>query len=294
MFQRTHRFLPLVAFVLASAALRAQTADAALAAFKAGEWPKVFDAVKAVPADAADRSKALYVAGEAYLVVGEPVEAVTSFRAVLAARPDAAPAKLGLARALCAKGELAESETLLAELAFLDEKDPNVKQAVAVLLAKQKKPEPARKSFAEAFALAPKSPELARAYCEFLWSTNADDDANKVVAALAKAEPKHAMVPFLQGVAFERANDARKAIDAYEKAIALDVAFLDAHKNLAILCQTRNPLYTDDVRTKKALEHYAKYFELGGRDAELRQSYEQFKAFMEQYMGATKKEPRSK
>ena len=72
---------------------------------------------------------------------------------------------------------------------------------------------------------------------------------------------------------------------ALEKALALDASFLDAHKNLAILCHTRNPLYTDEVRTKKALEHYAKYFELGGQDKELESSYAQFKAFMDEYLG---------
>lgn len=93
------------------------------------------------------------------------------------------------------------------------------------------------------------------------------------------------MVPFLQALGFERANEPAKAIEAYEKALALDASFLDAHKNLAILCHTRNPLYTDEVRTRKALEHYAKYFELGGQDKELESSYAQFKAFMDEYLG---------
>ncbi|MBK7878418.1 MAG: tetratricopeptide repeat protein [Planctomycetes bacterium] len=294
MSARNPLLLSLAALVFASAVSHAQTADVALAAFKAGAWPQVFEAVKDVPANAADRPKALYVAGEAYLVVGDFAQAEASFRAVLAARPEAVPAKLGLGRALCARGELKEAEELLTELAFLETKDALVKQAAGVLLAKQNQPERARKLFVEALALEPKSAEIARAYCEFLWSTNADDDAAKVAAAFAKAQPKHAMTPFLQAIAFERANEPKKAIEAYEKVLVLDPKFLDAHKNLAILCHTRNPLYTDEARTKKALEHYAQYFELGGRDAGLRQSYEQFKAFMDASMGSTKKEPRSK
>lgn len=282
----TARFLSvLTAFALSCATLHAQSADAALDAFRAGAWTKVLDAVKAVPADAADRPKALYLEGETYLVVARPDLAEASFRAVLAARPEAEPAKLGLGRALCAKGELAEAETILTALATNAAKDANVKLALGELRAKQKKDDLAKKAFAEAWTLEPKSAEVARAYCAFLWSTDDDAGAKRVVDALAKAQPKHAMVPFLQALGFERANEPAKAIEAYEKALALDASFLDAHKNLAILCHTRNPLYTDEVRTKKALEHYAKYFELGGQDKELESSYAQFKAFMDEYLG---------
>ena len=69
----TTRFLSvLTAFALSCATLHAQSADAALDAFRAGAWTKVLDAVKAVPADAADRPKALYLEGETYLVVARP------------------------------------------------------------------------------------------------------------------------------------------------------------------------------------------------------------------------------
>ena len=49
--------------------------------------------------------------------------------------------------------------------------------------------------------------------------------------------------------------------------------FIDAHKNLAILCIAQNPLYKDKVRTDKALRHFKRYFELGGNDEQVRRIY---------------------
>ncbi|MCI0587577.1 MAG: tetratricopeptide repeat protein, partial [Planctomycetes bacterium] len=76
------------------------------------------------------------------------------------------------------------------------------------------------------------------------------------------------MGPFLRGLALDRLGKGREAIEAYEAALARDPKFLDAHKNLAILCHTRNPTYQDRARTEKAMAHYERYFALGGADAE--------------------------
>lgn len=120
-------------------AARAQTADKAMTAFKAGQWKEVFAAVTAVPGDSADRPKALYIAGEAYLVVGQPVEAADCFRRVLEQRPNAVPAKIGLGRALTAQEKLDEAEKVLGELAKTEAKDPLVKQALGELHVHAKK-----------------------------------------------------------------------------------------------------------------------------------------------------------
>ena len=113
-----------------------------------------------------------------------------------------------------------------------------------------------------------------------------DDEkrAGKVAGKLAKALPKHPMGHFLKGLVLDRRGKDKDAIEAYEKAIALDETFLDAHKNLAILCTTKNPLYRDKERTEKAFRHYEKYFELGGNDPELEQTYRTIKGYLEQYV----------
>lgn len=278
---------------LATPHAAAQSAEKALAAFKAGQWKEVFAAAEAVPAGALDRPRALYLAGEARLVVGQAAEAETAFRAVVEARPGAVPARVGLARALTAQDKLDEAEKLLTVLAKSESKDASVRHALGELHLRANKPEKARKTLAEICALEPKNTSFARSYCDALWALKDDAAATKVAEQLAKDLPKHPMGLFLLAVTQERLGQDGKAIESYEKALALDLSFLDAHKNLAILCHTRNPTYQDAVRTEKSLAHYAKYFELGGRDPELQQSYQQFKGFMEAYFGQGKpKEPK--
>jgi tetratricopeptide (TPR) repeat protein len=99
-----------------------------------------------------------------------------------------------------------------------------------------------------------------KGWCEWLFAENDNMKALKVAGELSKSQPKHPLGPFLEGIAFERDGKDRKAIAAYEEALKRDANFLDAHKNLAILCHTQNPMYTDEARTKKALEHYERYF----------------------------------
>jgi tetratricopeptide (TPR) repeat protein len=283
------RCLPVVLSIASTAFVaRAQTVDAALAAFKAGEWKKVFETVKAVPAASDEQPRALYLAGEAYLIVGQPVDAESCFRRVLEKRPAAVPAQTGLGRALTAQDKFDDAAKVLEAAAKADPKDVLVKQAQGELSLRSKKLDQARAQLAEAYALDPKSALVARSYCDALWAANDDENASKIAAQIAKALPKHPMGAFLQAVEQERAGKDNKAIELYEKALALDPSFLDAHKNLAILCHTRNPMYQDAKRTELSLEHYAKYFELGGNDPELKQAYDQFKGFMDQYFAKPK------
>lgn len=270
---------------IATASATAQTVEKAMTAFKAGEWPQVFTAVDAVPADSPERPRALFVAGEAHLVVGRPKEAEQCFRKVIEARPSAVPAKVGLGRALTAQGALDEAETVLADAAKSDAKDVSVTQALGELHVRAKKLDVARAELAEAWALDPKNAFVARSYCEALWAADDDANASKIVAQLAKTLPKHPMAPFLQALSLERAGKDADAIDAYEKALAIDPTFLDAHKNLAILCHTRNPTYQDAKRTDLAFEHYQRYFELGGKDDELKKDYDMLVDTFEQYFG---------
>ena len=109
--------------------------------------------------------------------------------------------------------------------------------------------------------------------------------SNQAAKKLVKSRPDHPMGYFLLGLVLDREGEEKQAIAAYELAIEKDGKFLDAHKNLAILCHTANPLYQNKVRTKKALEHYALYFELGGKDPELERSYLQMKGFLESMGG---------
>ena len=83
----------------------------------------------------------------------------------------------------------------------------------------------------------------------------------------------------------ERAGEYNDAIKLYQKALKLDDTFLDAHKNLAILCIAQNPMYKDKKRTDLAMKHFAEYRKLGGRDTKVIQIHETLKKFVHQFTG---------
>lgn len=275
-------------------AARAQTVEAALAAFKGGEWKKSIEAADAVPASAEERPRADYLIGETQLVLGDASAAEAAFRRVLAKRPSAVPAKTGLGRALTQLERFDDAEGVLKEAAALDVKDASVKAALGELHVRAKKLDVGRAELAEAYALDPKNPSIARSYCEALWAANDEDAATKVATALIKALPKHPMGAFLQALEQERLGKDGKAIELYQAALALDPHFLDAHKNLAILCHTRNPMYQDGKRTDLAFEHYQRYFDLGGKDDELKRNYDMLVETFEKYFGRPKQKPADK
>jgi len=270
--------------VLGATHAAAQDLNKALDAFRAGEWRKAAEISANVAADSPDFAKAQYVCGETFLVMGDAATAEGCFRRVLAKNRDAVPALVGLGRTLIAQDKAAEAETELARAVKLDPKDAQATLALGLAHLASKKTKEAKLELSTAYELDPKNPTVVRGWCEWLWAENDNAKAAKVAADLSKSQPKHPMGPFLEALAFERDGKDGKAIEAYEEALKRDDTFLDAHKNLAILCHTRNPMYTDATRTQKSLEHYERYFALGGKDPELEQLYKQFKGFMDEYM----------
>ncbi len=263
--------------------------DGAMAAFKAGEWKKCAEIAGKVPADSPDYLKSQYVLGETLLVMGDAPAAEAAFLVVLEKKEKAGPAAIGMGRALAAQNKLEEAEQALQAALKMDPKDPMALLAMGQVHLAMKKTKEAKAELSQAFGMDPKNPTVARGWCEWLWAENDIAGALKVAQDLTKALPKHPMGPFLEGMALERDNKDKKALEAYEMALQRDPNFLDAHKNLAILCHTRNPTYQDMERTKKSLEHYEKYFALGGKDPDLERIYKQFKGFMDQYMGGGEK-----
>jgi len=282
---RLRRWLSIPALLLTAALASGQELDKAMSALKAGEWKSAIEIADKVPADSAEFARAQYVCGEAQLVLNDAKMAEASFRRVLEKNANAAPALVGLGRALSAAEKYTEAEETLAKAVKLDAKDALALLAIGQTHLAMKKTKEAKTEIGAAYQLDAKNPVVVRGWCEWLFAENDNAKASKVAADLSRSQPKHPMGPFLEGLAFERDGKDGKAIDAYEEALKRDANFLDAHKNLAIVCHTRNPMYQDLGRTEKALLHYERYFALGGKDPELEQAYTQFKGFYEQFKG---------
>lgn len=159
-------------------------------------------------------------------------------------------------------------------------------RTLAVALLASGKIEEGTKRLVAAAKSAPKDPLTARALAEARLRADDLSAARKVGEDLQKALPKHPMVDFLFALALDREGQDREAIEAYEKALAKDETFLDAHKNLAILCHVKRNTYADQERVKKAFAHYERYFELGGADPRLKQMYDTMKAYFAEAPGA--------
>jgi tetratricopeptide (TPR) repeat protein len=281
--------LPVALAVVLSALLAAPAAAEGpsgvapvLEAFQAAEYRKAVELAAAVPEDSEDAPRARYLAGEAHLALGDAAAAEEEFRAVLAKRPAALPAKVGLGRALTSLGKGEEAEKVLDDARKQDGKDVSVQRALGEMWTARDEVDKAVKVLEAAYKADPTDASTVRALAE---ARLRGDDLKQVVRLgekLAKALPKHPMGPFVKALALEKDRKDDEAIVAYEEAIARDDRFLDAHKNLAILCHTRNPTYQDRPRTEKAMKHYARYFELGGSDERLRKMYDTLRAFFEQ------------
>jgi len=268
-------FLSAAALVLLALPARAGDSVAdAMKLFEAGEYGKAAEAAEKVPAEDPLHARARYLAGESRLALGEAEAAEAHFRAALEKKPDAVPAQTGLGRALLARGRADEALPVLEKAVKADGKDVGARRALGECLAVKGKGPEARKELEAAQKLDPKDPLTARALAELLLKQGDAEAAGRAAEVHAKADPKSAMGPFLRGLALDRLGKGKEAIEAYEAAIAKDPKFLDAHKNLAILCITDNPVYSNRPRTEKAFEHFKRYFELGGKDEELRKTYE--------------------
>lgn len=260
--------------------------ELATKAFEAGEFAKVIELTASTKAEGADYPRLQYLAGEAQLVLDAPAEAEQAFRNVLAQRPKAVPAQVGLGRALIALARADEAAPVLEAALKAEPKDVGALTAHGLLLSNAGKPDEAKKDLEQAWKLAPKDAFVARGYVEVLLRSDDVPGAAAVAETFMTARPKHPMGPFLMAWTMERDGEDEQAIEQYQAALLLDANFLDAHKNLAILCHTLSNTYRDKERTKLAYAHYERYFALGGKDAELKATYDGLVNFKDQILGS--------
>jgi tetratricopeptide (TPR) repeat protein len=258
--------------------------EEATRAFQAGEYARVLELAKA-SASEADAPRLAYLSGEAELALGAPAAAEVSFRGVLAARPKAVPAQVGLGRALTALSRFDEAEQALASALAAAPKDVGALVAHGLLLSLTGKSEEARQTLEQAWKLDPKGPLTARGYVEVLLRADDVPGAAAIAESFMTARPEHPLGPFLFAWTLERDGEDEQAIAQYRAAIERDPNFVDAHKNLAILCHTLSDTYKVKERVELAYAHYERYFALGGKDQELERTYKDLLSFKDQILG---------
>jgi predicted Zn-dependent protease len=278
-------FTTIALTLLAAPTLQSPLAEATRA-FQTGDYAAVLEHVGAVSADAEDWPRMQYLAGETHLVLGRVADAETAFRNVLGARPKAVPAHVGLGRALTLLGKLDDAGASLEAALRAEPGDVGARTALGELLGRKGEFEKARETLEAVLESDPKNPFATRALVEVLLRAEKHPDAAVVAEAFATARPKHPMGPFLLAVVMERDGEDAMAIQQYQRALQLDDAFLDAHKNLAILCHTLSNTYQDKERTELAFAHYERYFELGGADPSLKQMHDTLLQFKDQILGS--------
>jgi tetratricopeptide (TPR) repeat protein len=259
-----------------------ETLDEALKAFRTGEAKECLKLLEKIPEESKLRPKADYLTGESWLLLGEAEKAGKAFRAVLKARPKAVPALTGLGKSLLAKGESAKAVKELEKAVKLDKKDVDARRTLGQALAAEGRTKAALAALRKAWKQDRKNPLTARALVEVLVEEDMAAEAKPIARAVIKARKDEPMGYFLLGLVLDREKKTDEAEKAYLTALTKDDAFIDAHKNLAILYHSVNPTYRDVERTKKSMKHYERYFELGGRDEELRKVYLQTKGFLTQ------------
>jgi len=260
--------------------------EEATKAFQAGQYLQVLELAGALDTESPDYARMQYLAGETQLVLDAPEEAAGAFRRVLARRPEALPARIGLGRALTTLGQGDEALTVLDAALEQAPGDSGALVAHALLLSTLGQDDLARGEVDRAWKADPRAPLSVRAYVEVLLRAEDGPAAAAVVEDFMERRPEHPLGPFLMAWIMERDGEDELAIASYQQALELDPSFLDAHKNLAILCHTLSNTYRIKERVELAYEHYRRYFELGGRDQELHRTYEQLLAFKDQILGS--------
>jgi tetratricopeptide (TPR) repeat protein len=271
--------------LLALIATRGTSLEEATKAFQAGDYSKVLELAAAPDASASDGPRLAYLAGEAELALGAPSEAEKAFRSVLAARPKAIPAQVGLGRALTALARFDEAEPVLKAALAADPRDVGALVARGLLLSSTGKSDDAKKDLEEAWKLDPKGAMTARGYVEVLLRADDVPGAAAIAESFMSSRPQHPLGPFLLAWTLERDDEDEQAIEQYKASLALDPNFIDSHKNLAILCHTLSNTYKIKERVLLAYEHYERYFALGGKDQELERMYKDLLGFKAQILG---------
>ena len=251
---------------------------------RAGQFSKARIAAQAVSERDAAYARAQYLVGEISLLLGEDKAAIVAYRKSLKAKPGSGPILTGLGRALVADEEFEEAVTVLKKAVAKNPKSGRAYCFLGIARLNETYGKKGARDIAKGVKLAPDDSVVVRAATLYWLDEEQPKLAMKVAEAFRRNHKKHPMGHFLLALTHERAGEYDKAIAAYQKSIACDEKFIDAHKNLAILCIAQNPMYKNKKRTDLAMKHFTAYRTLGGKDAGVIQIHETLKKFMPQIL----------
>ncbi len=270
----------LVAVLLTSVSWAGAALDAAKKHLTAGRLKEAVTAAEKVGVRDQDYARARYLMGEVQLALHDYEASVASFRAAAKAKPAAAPVLVGLGRALFAGGNAKDAVSPLEKAAKTDPKSARAQCFLGLAKWKTSRTKRGGKQIRRGAKLGAGDPEVARALVVHYLGDSDPEGAQKIATRFRQKRKKHPMGPFLEGLALDSRRKYDDAVEAYERALKLDDSFIDAHKNIAILCIAQNPMYRDRKKTDKAVKHADKYFTLGGKDPTLKRAFDQLKSFL--------------
>ncbi len=207
--------------------------------------------------------------GEALFVAGDRDGALESFKRAVAAQPFSKEAVNNVASTAAERHFVADAERWFLKAAALSPSYVTPRRNRARLLDSAGRREEAIEAYRELIRVAPDD-EGAKARLEELLhprsaqapssppSGSPDPRVEDLLAAIAR-EPDRPSLHNNLGNVYAEHGDARRALEAYEKALQLDPGYALAYKNLAIL-------HRDLLKDPAAAERYfEKYRSLGGK-----------------------------
>ena len=138
-----------------------------------------------------------------------------------------------LARAYRKKGMRREAERELADAARLAPNDLSVWTTLGLLRMEQKRPDDAATAYASAFNLDPKSEEAAAGLSVALMEAGKLQEAEAALTRALEGRPDSALLWNNLGVARTRRGAFAPAVEAFQKALAIDANLEVAKSNLA-------------------------------------------------------------
>lgn len=194
---------------------------------------------------------------------GEMEQAEAAYRRLLARDAQSAQANAGLAHLLIAQKKFAEAETLLRAALEQNAGDPALNAQLATVLAAEDKPE-AIPLLQKLHADHPQDAAITRMLAEVLAEAGEIAGSDALYTQLLAAEPNNVRLLVAHGQDLVRLGRFAEAFTAFDSAVKIDAANIDALGGLAFAASRTNQpevtVHALEVRSKFAPDNASTYF----------------------------------